>query len=209
MEVEVKLSVASPEPIRQRILDPLPELLAGFGAAGEAHLVTVLDRYLDTDAVDGRLAMAGMRARLRIVDTTVTLTVKRSGVLDRSVTTRVELEGPATSAIDPGGWPASEARAALLEAVDGARLREIARLRQRRLTRLLARGPTIVELSLDELEALDGQHVAGRRFEIEAELVEGDANDLEDLADALRAIVGVGEPLGSKLGFALDAVVAR
>ena len=209
VEVEVKLSVSTPEPVRERILDPLPELLGGFRPAGDPHLVTVMDRYLDTDAIDGRLATAGMRARLRSVDSTVTLTVKRSGALDRSVTTRVELEGPASSAIDPRQWPASEARAALTEAVGDAHLREIARLRQRRLTRLLARGRTVVELSLDELEALDGEHVAGRRFELEAELVEGDANDLEDLADALRAIAGVGEPLGSKLRFALDAVVAR
>ena len=66
-----------------------------------------------------------------------------------------------------------------------------------------------MELSLDELEALDGEHVAGRRFELEAELVEGNAEDLADLADALREIAGVGDPLGSKLGFALDAVGSR
>jgi inorganic triphosphatase YgiF len=195
--------------VRQRILETAPELLAGFMAAGEAHMVTVLDRYLDTDAVDGRLAIAGMRARLRTVESTVTLTVKRSGALDRGVTTRVELEGPASSTIDPEQWPASEARAALLEVIGDARLSEIARLRQSRLTRLVARGSTIVELSLDELEALDGEHVAGRRFELEAELVEGEPDDLIDLGDALRGIVGVGEPLGSKLRFALDAVLVR
>jgi inorganic triphosphatase YgiF len=150
-----------------------------------------------------------MRARLRTVESTVTLTVKRSGVLDRGVTTRVELEGPASSAIDPEQWPASEARAALLDAIGDVRMREIARLRQRRLTRLLARGSTIVELSLDELEALDGERVAGRRYELEAELVEGEPDDLMELADALRDIVGVGVPLGSKLRFALDAVLVR
>lgn len=172
-------------------------------------MVTVVDRYLDTEAVDGRLLMAGVRARLRTVGSTVTLTVKRAGALDRGVTTRVELEGPATSSTDPMQWPDSDARAALIEALGDTRLREIARLRQRRLTRLLAREATTVELSLDELEALDGDHVAGRRFELEAELKRGDPEDLEDLADALRQIAGVGEPLGSKLGFALDAIVVR
>lgn len=209
LEVEVKLSVSPPEAARRRILDPRPDRLAGFAAAGEAHVVTVLDRYLDTDAVDGRLETSGLRARLRAVESTVTLTVKRSGAVDRSVTTRVELEGAATSALDPAAWPDSAARAALLEALGDGRLREIGRLRQRRLTRLLRRDATIVELSLDELEALDGDHVAGRRFELEAELVAGDANDLADLAEALRAIPGVGDPRGSKLRFALDAVLVR
>jgi inorganic triphosphatase YgiF len=139
----------------------------------------------------------------------VSLTVKRAGREARGVTTRVELEGPATRAIEPESWPPSAARAALLDATGGAPLREIARLRQQRLTRRIRRGSTTVELSLDALEAMDGGHVAGRRHELEAELVEGDPRDLADLAEALRLIEGVGPSVGSKLRFAQDVLAAR
>lgn len=208
-EVEIKLSVARPDAVRGILEQPEPELLAGFEPAGPARMVTLTDRYLDTDRWVGRLAIAGMRARLRDDGETVVLTVKRAGEEDRGVTTRVELEGPATRAVDPGAWAPSTARDALLEVAAGSRLREIARLRQRRLTRLFRRDTTTVEVSLDGLEALDGDHVAGRRFELEAELVEGEAADLGDLGERLREIEGVGAPLGSKLRFALEALSVR
>jgi inorganic triphosphatase YgiF len=88
-------------------------------------------------------------------------------------------------------------------------MREIARLRQRRLTRLVSRTGTVVELSLDTLEALDGGRVLARRHELEAELIEGDESALAELGDALRDLDGVGPSLGSKLDFALDARAGR
>ena len=188
---------------------PDSELLAGFQPAGPAHMVTLTDRYLDTDPSAGRLAVAGMRARLRDDGESVVLTVKRAGEEEGGVTTRVELEGPATRALDPAAWAPSAARDALLEVAAGAGLREIARLRQRRLTRLFRRDATTVEVSLDALEALDLDHVVGRRFELEAELVEGEAADLGDLGARLLEIEGVGAPLGSKLRFVLDALSIR
>jgi inorganic triphosphatase YgiF len=172
-------------------------------------MVTLTDRYIDTDSIAGRLAAAGVRARLRDSGDVVTLTVKRAGLEALGVTTRVELEAPATRAVDPEAWPDSMARTALLDAAGDGRLREIARLRQRRLTRRLRRGSTVIELSLDALEALDGAHVAGRRYELEAELISGDEDDLASLSDALRRIPGVGPALGSKLRFALDALSVR
>jgi len=97
----------------------------------------------------------------------------------------------------------------LLDAIGGERLMEIARLRQRRLTLVVERGPTAVEISLDALEALADGQVAARRHELEAELLRGDVADLEMLADTLRAIPGIGPALGSKLRFALDAAAGR
>lgn len=208
-EIEVKLGVTNPRLIRRLIIDVDPDRLAGFEAAGDVHLVNIVDRYVDTDEYEGRLALRQMRARLRVAGWSVVLTVKRPGTEAMGVTTRVELEAPATRSLDPRRWPDSAARAALLAAIDGHDLVEIARLRQRRLTRLLRRGATTVEVSLDALAALHDGRVVGRRHELEAELVEGDPAALVELADALRLVVGIGPPLGSKLRFTLDAVLVR
>jgi inorganic triphosphatase YgiF len=207
-EIEVKLSVARPRTVRRLLVEPDPARLAGFAAAGPEHVVQLTDRYLDTDQIAGRLFLKSVRARLRRERGATTLTVKRSGLETRGVTTRVELEGPATRSLDPGRWPPSAARAALLEASASAPLQVIAQLRQRRLTRLLARGQTVVELSLDALQAVDRGRVVGRRYELEAELVGGDETALAELGEALMRIDGVGPPLGSKLRFAQESVIA-
>lgn len=205
VEVEVKLGVTRPGLVRRLITEADPRRLAGFEAAGEPHLVTITDRYLDTAPDNGRLAVAQMRARLRSTGRTVVLTVKRPGTEALGVTTRVELEAPATRSLDPRRWPESAARDALLAATGGEPLVEIARLRQRRLTRLLRRAGTTVEMSLDALSALDGRRILARRHELEAELVDGDPGALAELAAALRGVEGIGPALGSKLRFALDA----
>ncbi|HYK95974.1 MAG TPA: CYTH domain-containing protein [Candidatus Dormibacteraeota bacterium] len=207
-EIEVKLSVARPATVRRLLRDADPARLAGFAAAGEAHVVQLTDRYLDTDPIAGRLFLKAIRARLRRERGITSVTVKRSGVELRGVTTRVELEGPATRSLDPARWPPSAARAALLEASASERLQVIAQLRQRRLTRLLARGTTVVEVSLDAMQAVDHGRVAGRRHELEAELVRGDETALAELGEALLRVDGVGPPLGSKLRFALDSAIA-
>jgi inorganic triphosphatase YgiF len=208
MEIEVKLAVARPRTVRRLLVAPDPARLAGFVAAGPEHVVQLTDRYLDTDQIAGRLFLKSVRARLRRERGATTLTVKRSGLETRGVTTRVELEGPATRSLDPGRWPPSAARAALLEASAAAPLQVIAQLRQRRLTRLLARGETVVELSLDALQAVDRGRVVGRRYELEAELVGGDETALAELGEALMGIDGVGPPLGSKLRFAQESSIA-
>jgi inorganic triphosphatase YgiF len=207
-EIEVKLSVARPRTVRRLLVEADPARLAGFAAAGPEHIVQLTDRYLDTDPIAGRLFLKSVRARLRRERDAITLTVKRSGAEARGVTTRVELEGPATRSLDPGRWPPSAARAALLEASVSEPLQVIAQLRQRRLTRLLARGETVVELSLDAMQAVDRGRVVGRRYELEAELVGGDETALAELGEALLRIEGVGPPLGSKLRFAQESTIS-
>jgi inorganic triphosphatase YgiF len=211
-EVEVKLSVARPAVVRRLLHQPQPRLLAGFDGSSPPRRVRVIDRYLETDGadgVDGGLAAAGIRARLRRQGGAAMLTVKRAGLERRGVTTRVELEGPATGALDPARWPSSAARTVLTEAMRGRPIREIARLRQRRLTQRVSRAGTVVELSLDTLEALDAGRVLARRHDLEAELIDGDESALVELADALRDLDGVGPSLGSKMAFALDARAGR
>jgi hypothetical protein len=204
LEVEVKLSVEDPEPIARLIDAPVPERLAGFEAAGPTHLDVVVDRYLDTD--DGALEAAGARIRLRDSGRGVTATLKRRGIVEDGVTTRVELEGPATPSLDPAAWPESAARRALEEIVGRSRLVETARLRQRRQVRDVSRAGTRVELSLDHLEALDGEAVVATRWELEAELKAGDREALAELSNALQVLPGVSLAAESKRLFAMLAV---
>lgn len=211
VEIEVKRAVHDSAPIRALLADPDPGRLAGFEADGPPTLDEIVDRYLDTAAGDGVLRAAGLRARLRISGRGVSLTVKgRAEVTPDGLTTRMELEAPATADLDPGRWPASPARQLLIDAVGNAPLDEIAALRQRRQVRPLRKGATVVELSLDELEALEaGGGVLETRVELEAELKTGPASDLVDLAAAIAAVDGLGPALGSKLEFALAARTGR
>ena len=205
IEVEVKLSVDDPERIRELVRHPDPRLLAGFGAIGPVREVVVVDRYVDTP--DGALDAALARARLRESRGRVEVTFKRQGVMgDGGVTERTELEGEASPDLDPERWPDSAARRELLGLSGGSALVETARLRQHRLVRDLARGDSRVELSLDRLEALDGDNVVATRWELEAELKAGPRANLADLANALTVLPGLSIAAESKRVFALLAV---
>ncbi|HYC07914.1 MAG TPA: CYTH domain-containing protein [Candidatus Binatia bacterium] len=205
IEVEVKVGVRDARAIRALLRSPDPARLAGFTADGPLESRQITDRYLDTAPSAGRLELGGYRARLRRRAVAVELTLKRRGVEDGSVTTRLELTGPATRSRNPGAWPTSDARDLLVELAGPGRLVEVAALRQRRLVRNLRRGPTVVEASLDALEALDGPLVRERRWELELELVEGERDDLADLAAAVLALPAVEAAAGSKLEFARGA----
>lgn len=203
VEIEVKLAVTDPVALRGLLEDPIPDRLAGFAPTGPLVLDELVDRYFDT--AEHHLEVAGARARLRDDGRRIVLAVKHHGIDDGPVTARQEVEGPATPERNAAAWPDSAARR-LVEALSaGQPLIEIASLRQRRLVRRLRRGDAEVELSLDALEALDGEDVVGTRWELEAELKAGETPALHDLAVALQALDGIGPPLGSKLGFAIRA----
>ena len=205
VEVEVKLAVDDPERIRALVSQPDPHLLAGFTGAGPVRELEVLDRYLDTD--NGALEAALARARLRESRRGVEITFKRQGVVgEGGITARVELEGAATPDLDPARWPDSAARRELLTIIGTGGLVETARLRQHRFIRDLVRGETRVELSLDRLEALDGEQVVATRWELEAELKAGRREDLAALANALQAQSGLSLAAESKRLFAMLAV---
>lgn len=126
--------------------------------------------------------------------------------MSHGVTTRMELEAPATPDLDPVAWPPSPARGLVMDAIGSEQLIEIAALRQRRHVRMISNGETAVELSLDELSALEAAGgVLATRVELEAELKRGPAEPLLALARALSNVAGLGPPLGSKLEFALSA----
>jgi inorganic triphosphatase YgiF len=212
LEVELKFEVLDAAPLRA-LFEPVPDpglsILAGFHPVSLASSRDVLDLYLDT--ATGRLRAAGLAARIRSEGGRHTLAVKSTaerfaGPIHR----RLEVEGPARPTPDPATWPPSAARDIVTAAVGRAWLRVIACIRQRRLTRLLGRGPTTVELSLDELEALSDprdERVLDRRVELEAELVDGELEDLEALAAALAVSAGLASASGSKLDWARAALV--
>jgi len=205
VEVEVKLSVEQPELIRSLIETPQPRQVAGFDAVADAREVVVVDRYFDT--ADHALDAALARARLRESRGRIVLTFKRAGIVGAGgVTERTELEGPATSELDPAGWPDSQARTELTGVIGEAPLLETARLRQHRLVRDLRRGGTTIELSLDRLEALDGDAVVAIRWELEAELKAGSRDDLVELSNALQVLPGISLAAESKRLFAILAV---
>lgn len=211
IEIEVKLAVHDSAAIRALLDEPDPGRLAGFTAHDALTVDEIVDLYLDTSAGDGVLRAAGMRARLRVSSRGVVLAVKgRASMSSDGVTTRMELEAPATADLDLAHWPPSPARTLVMETVGGAALIEIAALRQRRHLRTVRRGPALVELSLDELAALEGGGgVVATRVELEAELRSGDVGALGELARALATVEGLGPPLGSKLEFALSARAER
>src|SRR5205823_1093955 len=106
----------------------------------------------------------------------------------------------------PSHWPESPARAELVGIIGDAVLVETARLRQERLVRDLRHGATTVELSLDRLEALDGDAVVAVRWELEAELKSGSRDDLAMLSNALQVLPGISLAAESKRLFAMLAV---
>ena len=126
--------------------------------------------------------------------------------MEGGVTARVELDGPATERPDPREWPDSAAKRALHDIVGSTPLIETARLRQRRHVRDVSRDGTRVELSLDLLEALDGERVVATRWELEAELKSGKREDLAELSNALQLLPGMSLAAQSKRLFAMLAV---
>lgn len=245
-EVEAKFAVGNRAAILAVIERGAPAELAGFEPAGPSELREVVDRYVDTQGEPGALSTFGYRARLRTEHHQTTLTIKGEAHRDGVITERLELEGPATLRLDPSSWPPSLARDRLLSVLAAAaaagvgagvgatndraggpgtsngRLRVAASLRQHRHVRRFHRSGTIVEISLDELEAPAGRSSAKRapwgatglpprrrRIELEIELKAGDRSDLADLVAALSATSGLRPALGSKRDFAIGAANRR
>jgi CHAD domain-containing protein len=166
------------------------------------------DRYLDT--ADGALARAGFAARLRQTAKGTTVSVKsltrRPG--ESGAHRREELEGPADRTAGPRDWPASDARSLILEQCGDAPLVEVVTIRQLRRKRKLESDGTIVELSLDEVDAVARSRVVERFVELEVELIEGDESALDGIEAILSEDPGLAPSTGSKLEAALSAIQA-
>ena len=176
------------------------------GSGGRARSMQLEDRYVDTS--DGALGRAGFAVRLRQSGGKTIVSVKslaRTGGPGGSVR-REEFEGPADrvgAAID---WPASDARALVLEHAGDAPLVELVTVRQLRRKRQLKSGQSRVELSLDEVDVVSRGRIVDRFVELEAELTKGDEGELEALGAALDAEPTLRRAMTSKLEAALAAV---
>jgi CHAD domain-containing protein len=182
--------------------------LGGFRPISPLRSTQLEDRYLDT--ADGALARAGFVARLRQTARGTTVSVKSTS--RRPGTTgahrREELEGPADRTAGPRDWPASDARSLILEQCGDAPLVELVTIRQLRHKRQLQSADALVELSLDEVDAVVRSRVIERFVELEVELIEGDEAALEPIDAILGANPGLARSTGSKLESALAALRA-
>jgi CHAD domain-containing protein len=203
-EVELKYRVTDPA-TGERLL--LADQLGGLQATGTGARSTQLeDRYVDTS--DGALAKAGFAVRLRQTGADTIVSVKSLTAVegDGGALERDELEGPADRVAPAADWPASDARALVLEHAGDAPLVERVTVRQLRHHRLLKAGGSRVELSLDEVDVVSRGRIVRSFTELEAELVKGDASLLEALAKRLDAETGLTRSGSSKLESALAAL---
>ncbi len=204
MEVELKYRVGELA-AAERLL--AAEQVGPFaGGGGRARSTQLEDRYVDT--ADGALGRAGFAVRLRQSGGKTIVSVKsltRSDGPGGSVR-REELEGPADRVGAAMDWPASDARALVLEHAGDAPLVELVTVRQMRRKRQLKSGGSRVELSLDEVDVVSRGRIVDRFVELEAELTKGDEGELEALGAALDAEPMLRRAMTSKLEAALAAV---
>lgn len=201
-EVELKYRVPDLVALRSFLDGPWTAGLADV-RLGEERVKLVEDRYFDT--LRGALRRHGFGARLRRSGGSVTLTVKSLAAEDAGDTVpldalqrRIELEGPANGRLDPDGWPSSPARELVDELRGGTRLRTLFTIRQRRGVRDIEAPDAAAQLSLDEVEVLDGRTLVGTFAELEIESTAGDGSLLGRLAGILAGTGLVHPVAGSK-----------
>jgi triphosphatase len=180
--------------------------LSGFVAQGPAITVRNEDRYLDTP--DGALAAAGYYGRLRSDGKRTVITLKGLRREDDggAVHRREELEGPADASTGAAGWPASDARDAVMAIAGETALVDLVTIRQARHKRLYGRDGAVVEVSVDDVEVVAGGRTVERFAELELELREGDERALDPLADLLSEVEELLPADTSKLERALEAL---
>ena len=203
-EVELKYRVGDLA-VAERVL--AADRLGPFtGAPGGARATQLEDRYVDT--ADGALARAGFAVRLRQKGGETIVSVKSLAHADGpgGSVDREELEGPADRVAPPSDWPASDARALVMEHAGDAPLVERVTIRQLRRVRQLRAASTRVELSLDEVDVVARGRVVDRFVELEAELTRGDRSELAALGAAIESETGLERARTSKLESALAAL---
>jgi hypothetical protein len=205
VEVELKYRLRD-EAAGDRYL--LADELAGFHPISAVRSTQMEDRYLDT--ADGALARAGFAARLRQTAKGTTVSVKSVGRRNGNGAShrREELEGPADRTAGPRDWPHSDARSLILEQCGDAPLVELVTIRQLRRKRKLQSDDTVVEVSLDEVDAVARSRVVDRFVELEVELVNGDEEALARIEGVASADPDLTPSTGSKLESALAAIRA-
>ena len=149
LEIELKLRA---DAAALEELAEVPRL--GPADLGPPRAVDEQDRYLDT--AGGALAAARWACRLRSREGRSWISLKGPAehAAGDSVHRRPEVEGPAPDdpSTAPHTWPASAARDLVLRLAGAQPLRELLRLRQTRLERVLrVEGRRVAVLSLDDV----------------------------------------------------------
>jgi len=209
-EVAAKFRAETAEPLVA--LADRPRL--GRALLGTPRTVDEVDRYLDTD--DDRLAAALWACRLRSREGTTRISRKGppTGPIRGWHHRRPEVEGPATEALDPEGWPASPALELLTTLRDGRPVVERLRLYQSRTERAvtLPDGGSIGTLTLDRVRMTADGADLGWLFVVELELDPspgaGEA-ELDGLAAELERTDGLEAEPRSKLEYALERIAGR
>ena len=210
MRTEVEAKFVADDPPVLAELARAPSL--AFAGLGPARAALETDRYLDTP--DGALASSLWACRLRERDGSIRVSLKGPAQAAAGAWhhRRPEVEGPATTSIDPDNWPDSEARRRLLELSGGGALVERLTLHQERTERaVLVEGVPVATLSLDVVDIVGGDE-RDRLHVVELELSSADALPLERfeaLATALAVRPGLWPDPRSKLEHALARHVAR
>ena len=195
-EVELKYLVRDLEALRSWLARDWGGALDGV-EFGNEKTVEVEDRYIDT--AYGALDQAGFGARVRREDHgPYTVTVKsashdRPGADEekeddsKALSQRVEVEGPADERLDPDRWPSSAARELINEVRDGARLRTLFTINQRREKKTLAldEGPVLV--TLDRVAVFRGARPLASFSVLEVETPKASGADLKRLAGLIEA----------------------
>jgi len=119
VEIELKYRLLAPLGIEAVLAYAA---LAGFTPDGEVEEMRIRDRYVDTS--DGRLASAGVAARIPARPDGVRVTVKTPTARIGAVHRRTELESRPPIRSTPADWPASPARDAVAAHAHGAVLVE-------------------------------------------------------------------------------------
>ncbi len=203
MEIEAKYTVADAAALARLAEAPA---LAGYDIeAGERRR----DRDTFLDSADRRFLAAGYYLRRRETGGGVRLTLKQIVTGDAGVLRREELEALVAADAPPAEWPAGELRERVEGIAQGAPLEPFLFLEQERLARRVLDGAReVAELSLDDVSVAGGGR-ACRWFEAELELRgDGDDDDLERLAGALRAEPGLTPECRAKFTRALEIVEA-
>ena len=195
-EAELKYLVRDLEALRSWLARDWGGALDGV-ETGNEKTVEVEDRYIDT--AYGALEKAGFGARLRREDNgPVTVTVKSAsherpgegdeGAADpRALSQRVEVEGPAAEHLDPDVWPSSAARELINEVRDGARLRTLFTINQRREKKTLALDDGPVQVALDRVAIFRGARPLASFSVLEVEAGNGSGATLTRLAGLIEA----------------------
>ncbi|HEX5465106.1 MAG TPA: CHAD domain-containing protein [Candidatus Limnocylindrales bacterium] len=191
LEVELKYAVRDRAALEAALSG---ERLGGL-VVGPWRTVEMLDRHLDTAGAAVR--RRGFAARLRRTGQETIISLKGAALEDvaprqardaadgGALHRRAEIEGPASEALDPTAWPASEARDRLLAMIGDAPLRVRFTLRQTRHERELRGIDGWALLSLDEVSVdADGHHLGDLEM-LEVEAKGGQDSILEPVAREL------------------------